>query len=155
MPIRSIVRRLTMLMAIAGCIVAPWLMAVSAQDGASDPRQRLVLPAQQRDGVLAEMRLMLGAMSGVIDGLSRNDPKAAAEAARSAGMTVAVDTAPQLQALLPPEFRDLGMATHRSFDSLADRLAAGATTSQALSGLADITRNCIGCHATYRIDEAR
>ncbi len=76
-------------------------MTASAQQAVSDSRQRLVLHAQHRDGVLAEMQQMLKAMSDVIDALSQNDPKAAAEAARTAGMAVAVGTAPQLEVSWP------------------------------------------------------
>jgi len=153
--IQSTVRILTILALIGASSVALWPVTVFAQTKTSDTRQRLILPAEQRDGILAEMRLMLEALSGVIAALSRDDPEAAAVAARSAGVGVAVDATPVLQPLLPPAFLSLGMATHQSFDRLADSLAAGATTNQGLSDLANISQNCTACHATFRIDEAR
>lgn len=155
MDMRSTVRHCILFTVIAGCVVAAWPSTTIAQPNTIDARQRLALPVEQRVGVLAEMRLMLKAVSGVVDGLSRGDSQAASEAARSAGAAAAVDAEPQLQALLPARFLALGTTTHKKFDNLADKIAAGVTTRQALSDLARITNNCTTCHATYRIDEAR
>lgn len=59
------------------------------------------------------------------------------------------------QAQLPPPFLQLGMQTHRAFDALADQLKAGASGQEALKAIAQRTGNCVACHATYRLDEAR
>lgn len=53
------------------------------------------------------------------------------------------------------EFLDLGVRTHKAFDELADRLEAGGTEDDAIQGLAELTGNCVGCHASYRLDELR
>lgn len=121
----------------------------------TDARERLVVPAPARDMVLAEMRTMLEALSGILDGLSRGDRDAASAAARSAGMAVAVDMDPAVRDLLPVAFVELGTATHRQFDAVAAEIDQGAQTDAILRDLADLTVKCVACHASYRMDEAR
>jgi hypothetical protein len=121
----------------------------------TDARQRVVLAPPARDKVLGEMRDMLGALHGVFRALSAGDPAAAEKAARGAGMGVAVDVKPEVRAQLPPPFLQLGMQTHRAFDALADQLRGGASGEEALKSIAALTGNCVACHATYRLDDAR
>lgn len=101
------------------------------------------------------MRLMLGSVSGIIQGLAIGDLPAAEKAARASGMVEAVDVDPQIKKLLPQQFLELGMQTHRGFDKLADQIKAGGSRDDTLRGLAKLTGNCVACHATYRLDEAR
>lgn len=129
--------------------------AVEPHESSSDTRQRLVLTPTQRDQILAEMRLMLGSVSGIVQGLAADDLPAAEKAARMSGMMHAADTDPQLKKLLPQPFLELGMQTHRGFDILADQMKAGGNQTDILRGLARLTGNCVACHATYRLDEAR
>jgi cytochrome c556 len=127
---------------------------VSAQHAApaADDRERIVLPAPARNMVLAEMRMMLESVAGVVAALSEGDTAAAAQAARASGMVMAVD--PHLNELLPAAFVELGMATHRGFDALADQLEQGADQETALAELGTLMQNCNACHAAYRADEA-
>jgi cytochrome c556 len=145
--------------AVAGGLVALAVLAGCAttepRAPSADGRQRLTLPAAQRDAVLAEMRHMLGSLTGIVQGLGAGDATGAEKAARASGMAVAVDVDPELKKLLPQAFLQLGMQTHRGFDDLADRIKAGATTQEALKSLASLAANCVACHATYRLDEAR
>jgi cytochrome c556 len=119
----------------------------------SDPRQKLVLPRTQRNLVLAEMRQMLGSVSGILHGVVANDMAAVERAARASGMERAAD--PQLKRKLPEAFLQLGMQTHKSFDQVADQAKAGGTRDDVLKRLAVLSNNCVGCHAAYRLDEAR
>jgi hypothetical protein len=122
---------------------------------APDARQRLALPAAARDMVLAEMRRMLESVNTILQGVVASDLSAIETAARASGMAMAVDVDPRVMSALPAPFRELGMQTHRGFDALADRVKAGGTRDDALRGLAQITNNCVACHAIYRLDEAR
>jgi hypothetical protein len=119
---------------------------------AADDRERIVLSAPARNMVLAEMRMMLESVAGVVAALSEGDTAAAAQSARASGMVMAVD--PHLIELLPAAFVELGMATHRGFDALADQLEQGADQETALAELGTLMQNCNACHATYRADEA-
>jgi cytochrome c556 len=136
-------------------LIVAGTIGVSAQHAApavDDDRERIVLPAPARNMVLAEMRMMLESVAGVVAALSEGDTAAAAQAARASGMVMAVD--PHLRELLPAAFVELGMATHRGFDALADQLEQGADQETALAELGTLMQNCNACHATYRADEA-
>jgi cytochrome c556 len=131
------------------------LSSAAAQSVApsTDTRQRLVLPPAERDKVLAEMRLMLGSVSGVLQGLGAKDMATVEEAARASGIAMAADVNPQIRKRLPQTFLDLGMKTHNGFDELADQVKAGASREDVIESLATLTGNCVACHAIYRIDE--
>lgn len=129
--------------------------AVEPHKSSTDIRQRVVLATVQRDQILTEMRLMLRSLSGIVHGLATNDLSAAEKAARASGMADAADVDPQIKQRLPRQFLELGMQTHRGFDKLADQIQAGASRDDTIRGLAELTGNCVTCHATYRLDEAR
>lgn len=144
-------------------LTAAWLAvviltapAVAQQQppAAVDDRERILVPAPARNMVLTEMRQMLTSMEGVLSGLAAGDMAAAATAARASGMAVAVDVEPEVRALLPDAFVQLGMATHQGFDALAVTLEQAADTRAMLAELAALTQNCVACHAAYRLDEA-
>ena len=120
---------------------------------ASDTRQQLVLPASERDKVLAEMRVMLGSVSRILQALAADDIAAIEDAARASGIAMAADVDPQIRKRLPQTFLDLGMKTHKGFDELADQVKAGASREDVIQSLATLTGNCVACHAIYRIDE--
>jgi len=148
--VRSLAAGIAALVIAAGCAgTGP------GRDPGTDARQRVALVPSLRDGVLTEMRAMLGSVSGVVQGLGVDDLAAAEQAARASGMAAAVDVDPRLRQALPPEFLQLGMQTHRSFDALADRIRAGAPRGEILQALAGLMANCVRCHATWRLDEAR
>ncbi len=120
-----------------------------------DQRHRLEMAGEHRDKVLLEMRLMLEAVDGIMQGLVHDDLSAVGTAARGAGMAMAADIDPEIMRQLPKEFLDLGVRTHKAFDELGDRMEAGGTKEDAIQGLARLTGNCVGCHASYRLDELR
>jgi cytochrome c556 len=122
---------------------------------AGDARQRVVLPGPVRDQVLAEMRVMLESVNGILRGVAAHDLAAVERAARASGRTMAAGIDPAIMPRLPPAFRELGLQTHRAFDELADRMRAGGTADDAIRALAALTGNCVACHGVYRLDEAR
>ena len=114
----------------------------------ADTRRQISLTPAERDAVLAEMRTMLGSVSGVLHGLTANDHQAIEKAARASGMAMAVD--PTLEQKLPQQFLEIGMATHKKFDQLADLAGTRAPADQVIRSLADVTTSCVACHAMYR-----
>lgn len=114
----------------------------------TDTRRQVPLTPAERDAVLVEMRTMLGSVSGVLHGLSANDWDAMETAARASGTVMAVD--PHLKAKLPPQFLDLGMQTHKKFDALANLITTRPAADAVVRSLADVTTNCVACHAMYR-----
>ena len=121
----------------------------------AEARQPLYLDAETRHRVLAEMRSMLVAVDGIVQGVADGDRDAIERSARSAGMRRSVDDDPVFGSTLPVAFRDLGTRTHRNFDQLADAIRDGQPTEGAMRRLGEITGQCVGCHAVYRVVETR
>jgi cytochrome c556 len=63
-------------------------------------------------------------------------------------MAMAVD--PTLEQKLPQQFLEVGMATHKKFDQLADLAGTRAPAEQVIRSLAEVTTSCVACHAMYR-----
>lgn len=122
-----------------------------ADGGLLDGRRVIRLDVNERNLVLGEMRLMLKAVNGVIDGLAKSDQGVAAQAAGSAGMAMAVDLDPVLMGKLPLDFKTLGLGTHALFDDLAKQIQAGAPPEQVLRGLTQITSRCVACHEANQL----
>lgn len=148
---------LRILIPVGGMLALAFVWSYAADQPhapSTDTRQRLVLPPAERDKVLAEMRVMLGSVSAIIQALATGDLASVEEAARASGIAMATDVDPQIKKQLPQPFLTLGMQTHKGFDELADQVKAGATREDVLQGLGNLTGNCVACHAVYRIDEA-
>lgn len=111
------------------------------------PSRTLTLPTAAREAVLAEMRIMLQSIQGVLEAAARGDTAAVRAAARPAGMAMAAD--PHLEALLPADWMALALDTHRAFDSLP---SAGPEAAAILARLGQITGRCNACHAMYRLE---
>jgi hypothetical protein len=75
-----------------------------------DGRTQIVLALAERDLILGEMRSLLKVVHGVVTGLVVQDQEAdrtqqMEQAARSAGMHMAVDVSPALMVKLPLPFK--------------------------------------------------
>lgn len=121
--------------------------------GSKDPRTPVALPADGQQAVLREMRQMLAAIGGALQGAARQDTAAVLAALAPAGSAAAAD--PALEALLPAPWKELAERTHGGFDSLA-AAARGAGSSAAIKdtvlvGIARITGSCTACHETFRV----
>jgi mono/diheme cytochrome c family protein len=62
---------------------------------------------------------------------------------------------PTLRAKLPDAWKQFGRGLRQGFDALAQGLADGQDAKQSLKQLSQVMTNCIGCHAAYRIADAR
>lgn len=118
----------------------------------SDGRTEILLAAAERDQILAEMRLLLKAVDGIVRGLGepKRDVKQMEETARAAGIHMAADTEPAIMAKLPLPFKQLGMSIHKDMDALADAIARNETPQQILQRLSSMTARCTACHDMYR-----
>ena len=123
--------------------------------GSADRRRAVVLTADEKGMVLAEMRHILEAVHGVLTGVSAGDLPEVARSARSAGMQMEASGPPELLAKLPLDFKTLGLGLHRDFDKLADDVQAGLPKEEVITRLSGITSKCVACHATYRIATGR
>ena len=134
-----------MTMAVIG-----WSFVKGWTASSTDGRTEILLAPSERDLILTEMRDLLKAVSGVVQGVGDSSEGQAGVAARAAGMQMAADVNPVLMAKLPLAFKQLGMSVHRDMDGLADAAAAGESSQQILKRLAAITARCTTCHDMYR-----
>jgi hypothetical protein len=122
-----------------------------AGESSADTRTPVTLPTDGREAVLAEMRVLLESVNGVLAAASRRDTALLRAAATAAGTANAAD--PELEALLPGPWLGLAHQTHEGFDALAS--GAGypveAVPDTVVARLARITASCVSCHATYRL----
>lgn len=138
------------------------IMLVSLAPGAGaqeDARAAVRLTTIEKTYVLGQMRLFVESIERIVTALARGDRAAAAEAAAARGaqrFQATNDMPASLSAKLPEQWRAFGRPMRQGFDDLAQSIVAeGEDKSRALAGLSGIMRNCVGCHASYRIVDAR
>lgn len=119
---------------------------------ASDGRIGILLSPGERDLVLAEMRAFLQATQQILAATSQGSTDGVAEAARKVGAGAQQAVPASLMGKIPGEFKMLGFDTHSKFDLLAVDAEQLGDPTQSLQQLAELTRNCVACHAAYRIE---
>lgn len=119
-----------------------------------DPRQPLVMSAEEAAHLRLEMRTFLTGVQQIVTGAAHNDMPMVAAAAQSAGMAAAHQVPAALRAKLPLEFTQLGHAIHTGFDDLARDAASMADPNLAMRQLGQVMQNCTSCHAAFRIETA-
>ena len=127
----------------------------NATPTAEDARTAILLDADERTLVLAEMRAFLQSVQVITQSLSADDLTKAAAAGRQVGVAQAAEVPDTLKAKLPMGFRKLGSATHHAFDELALDAEQLGDANHALGQLATLLGNCVACHAAYRIETAQ
>lgn len=151
---RSTLCRITLGLWILTMVVAGWFFVRGWTVPGMDGRMHIVLAPAERDLILGEMRLLLKAVHGVVTGLAGQDQEAdrtqIEQAARSAGMGMAVDVNPALMEKLPLAFKQTGMSIHRDMDALAAAVVQKETSQQILQRLSSMTARCTMCHELYR-----
>ncbi|ALK09259.1 hypothetical protein [Blastochloris viridis] len=129
------------------------LALASLPAAAEDARTRLDLPPEIRELFLEEMRNHMAALDGVIQLLAAGQTKEAGALARK---EMAIGRGKGIGRYMPIEFRELGLAYHRSaeeFARLTESIPAKPSAEQwvqVLGGIAAITANCAGCHGVFR-----
>lgn len=118
------------------------------QPGNGDERISLGLAPMQKQHQLANMRSHLKAVQDIVGMIAENRFNEASEVAHNKlGLT------PEMQKMCNmftnADFRELGLAFHRSADELGDTLKRGNATGS-LQALRSTMNYCVQCHATYR-----
>lgn len=137
--------------------VLGWFFIKGWTTTGSDGRTEILLAAAERDQILAEMRLLLKTVDGIVRGLGEptRDLKQMEETARAVGMHMAADTEPAIMAKLPLPFKQMGMSIHKDMDALADAIVRDETAQQILQRLSSMTARCTACHDMYRFSVNR
>lgn len=118
-----------------------------------DGRTAVVLKTDERDLVLREMRGLLSATQGIMEGIVQGDMKQVIQSSRSAGMAAAakVDVPLALMAKLPLPFKALGMSVHQSMDEIAKAAESGKPAPELLKMLSGTVSKCVACHAGWQL----
>ena len=135
-------------------VVTGWFFVKGWTTKGSDGRTEILLAPVERDLILAEMRQLLKAVHAVVTGVAGPDQPAdrqqIEQAARAAGMGMAVDVNPAIMAKLPLPFKQMGMSIHHDMDGLADAIIQKESSQQILQRLSSMTARCTTCHDLYR-----
>lgn len=131
---------------------AGWLFVKGWTTNGTDGRTEILLAPAERNQILAEMRLLLKAVDGVVRELAESEPdwKRMESAARAGGMHMAEDVEPAIMVKLPLPFKQMGMSIHKDMDALADAIVQRETPQQILKRLSSMTARCTACHDMYR-----
>ncbi|MGO9984452.1 MAG: hypothetical protein ACLPIX_09620 [Rhodomicrobium sp.] len=113
---------------------------------------RRIVPLSEAESALvaAKMRQMLASIQGVTDGLARGDMQAVGLAASQSGMSMMQDLPAEVRAKFPPPFMQMGMASHKAFERIAQEAAGDKNSETILKQLSSGTQFCVACHAAYR-----
>ncbi len=128
-----------------------WFFIRGSVEHGTDDRTAIVLKPAERDLILQEMRGMLAATHGILDGVNQGDRALVAKTARTAGMAAAADVNPALMGKLPLPFKSMGMSVHRSMDDIALAAESGAPAPEILKKLSNTLALCVGCHASWQL----
>ena len=111
--------------------------------------------SEQKAFVLEQMRLFVASLQAIDEALTKGDKAGVAAAARPRGLQAIGASAkpPGLAEAETPEWKAWAKATRQGFDDIAAAAEQGALDGKILAGVAATMRNCISCHATYRIVE--
>jgi hypothetical protein len=118
----------------------------------TDGRTEILLNDSERNLVLAEMRAFLASVQQINQGIAEDNMTLVAEHARKSGKTAQTGMPGTLVGKLPLQFKKLGGDTHAKFDQLAMDAEDLGDKDQALQQLSALMKNCVSCHAAYRIN---
>jgi len=130
--------------------VFAWFFIHGNTAAGTDGRTAIVLQAGEREFVLSEMRGLLAATQGIIEGLGQGDMQRVAQSARAAGMAGAADANPALMAKLPIEFKSLGMSVHHDMDAIAKAAEGGTPAPEILKMASATLAKCVACHSAWQ-----
>lgn len=136
---------------LATISVAAWYFIHGNTTQGNDGRTAIVLQAVERDFVLTEMRGLLSATQGILEGVSMGDRQLVITAAHQAGMAGAADVNPALMTKLPLQFKSLGMSVHHDMDEIAQAAAANVSNAEMLKMTSNTLTKCVACHSAWQL----
>ena len=128
-----------------------WFFVRGNTTAGTDGRTAIMLHVSERDLILSEMRSLLSATQGILEGLNQGDMKRVIEASSAAGMVVAADAGPILMTKLPIELKKLGMSVHQDMDEIAKAAENNVPAPEILKMLSNTLTKCVACHATWQL----
>lgn len=120
-----------------------------------DERIAVVLSKDERNLILKEMRNFLVSTQGVSAAITDNDMNLAAKLATEAGMKAEQNTPGALLSKIPLPMKMLGFDTRKKFDQIATDAIQIKDPVHSRRQLDMLMQNCIACHASFKLVEAR
>jgi cytochrome c556 len=123
---------------------------------AQDARQKVEMPPMMQEHMLGNMRDHLQTLTDIEAALAKRDFDKAAEVAeqRLGLSSLEAHGAAHLAPYMPKPMQDIGTAMHRAasrFARVAQEAAVKGDMSPVFAGLSEMLRQCVACHATYRL----
>ena len=131
-------------------------MAGAAGPASGDARQLVTFPEPMRLHTIASMRDHLLSLQEIDVALSKGDFETAAQVAEQRlGMSsLEAHGAAHLAPFMPQGMQEIGTGMHRAasrFAVAAQDASASNDVKPALAALGDVMRQCVACHAAYRL----
>ncbi|MGB0849550.1 MAG: hypothetical protein ACPGSM_22635 [Thiolinea sp.] len=135
------------------------LLGMSLMSGAiaEDKRQLLNFPPMMRDHMLQNMRDHLMALQEIQAFMAVSEYEKAADVAETRLGMSSLDNhgASHMAQMMPKPMQDIGTAMHKAASRFAVTIQEISVDDSdlrpALKGLAEITQQCVACHAAYRV----
>ena len=123
---------------------------------AADARRSIEMPAPMREHMLANMRDHLTALGEIQAELAKGKYNQAADIAEQRiGMSSLQNHgASHMAPYMPKTMQDIGTNMHRAasrFARTAQEAAVGNDLPRALGALCELTRQCVACHASFKL----
>ncbi|MEJ2325689.1 MAG: hypothetical protein P8Y27_09665 [Chromatiaceae bacterium] len=127
-----------------------------ANSRADDGREPVGMPAMMQAHMRANMRDHLAAISEIQSALAAAQYEHAADIAEQRlGMSsLELHGARHMAALMPVGMQAIGTTMHQAasrFARVAQEAPVSGGLSRALGALAEVSRQCVACHASYRL----
>ena len=143
--------QVALLLWVVTITVLLWFFLRGSTAAGTDGRTAIMLHPEERELVLSEMRGLLVATQGILEGANQGDIPRIIKAARAGGMAGTAEVNPALMAKLPLEFKALGMSVHHEMDEIAKAAEEGRPTTELLKMTSDTLTKCVACHAAWQL----
>jgi hypothetical protein len=141
------------LLALSGFLINKFISGSVATS--EDGRIAVLLNKDERDLVLNEMRAFLVSLQGVSQAITENNMETVVDLAHKAGMAAEDNTPGSLLQKIPLGMKKLGFGTREKFDEISASAKTNKDRELARKQLDALMKNCIACHATYRLPEPK
>ena len=118
-----------------------------------DERVAVVLSKDERSLILSEMRNFLISTQKISEAITNDDMELVATLAKSAGMAAEENTPGSSLAKIPLSMKTLGFDTRKRFDQIAADAEQLKVPVHSRRQLDQLMKNCIACHASFKIIE--
>lgn len=143
--------QIALLLWLVTIAVIVWFFIRGSTVAGTDGRTAIVLQPRERELVLTEMRGLLAATQGILEGANQGDMPRVIQAARAAGMAGTADVSPALMARLPLDFKALGMSVHHEMDEIAKAAEDRKPAAEVLKMTSSTLTKCVACHAAWQL----